>query len=166
MAKVLRTQIDLDFSAAAALRAEDIPYDGSNSIKDKLDALGSGGTEYIAVTGTSGTPALLQGLAATFTYTLSDFTGGAGLNSSVFNAVYVECFVTAGSGAGATISATFPDSSVRTILHLKSNSGVPPIDEIRQIIRVPVNIGQTTFVLTLAGTPAKSTTIVGVDQPA
>ena len=49
MGKTKRKWIRLDFSDPDALRAEDIPYDSSNSIKDKLDE--SGGN-FVELSGT------------------------------------------------------------------------------------------------------------------
>jgi hypothetical protein len=50
MGKTKRRWIDLDFASADALRAQDIPYDASDSIKDKLDALsGAGGVDTIPI---------------------------------------------------------------------------------------------------------------------
>jgi len=40
MSKTKRKWIVLDYSADGSLRAEDIPFDASSSIKDKLDNLG------------------------------------------------------------------------------------------------------------------------------
>jgi len=39
MSKTTRENIELIYAATGSLRAEDIPYDGSSSIKDKLDSL-------------------------------------------------------------------------------------------------------------------------------
>ena len=48
MGKTRRKWLDLDFASANGLRAQDIPYDASNSIKDKLDSIGLGNVPGLA----------------------------------------------------------------------------------------------------------------------
>lgn len=177
MTQLSRQYIQLNFSGNNPLRAEDIPYDGSNSIKDKLDALGGGGDPtYVPVT-TGGTPALAQALTspsqtATHTYTLSDWSG-TGYDPTKVRMVHVLCTISYSSVSGTGISnvqAKYPDGTTNTIAQVEltgsSNAFTAPQSV---MVTVPVNAGATTFELRLnTGSASTATsaafTIIGVTQ--
>ena len=53
MSKQGRSTLNLAFADADSVRAEDIPYDGSDSIKSKIDSIGGGGggPSFVRITG-------------------------------------------------------------------------------------------------------------------
>ena len=130
--------------------------------------------KYIAISGTSGSTAIVQatggtnvgGSTATFTYTLSELTGGTGLDSTKFNVIYVMCkcdvkqFSGDGTTATATIEATFPDGTVHKIMDLQSPSAEDDRQILEQVIQIPINKDQTTLVLThtVAGSTSSGAT--------
>ena len=153
------------------------------SIKAYVDLLRP---KYIAISGTSGSTALSQttggtnvgGSTATFTYTLSELTGGTGLDSTKFTDIYVMCkcdvkqFSGDSTSAVATIEATFPDGTVHKIMDLRSPSAEDDRQILEQVIKIPINVSQTTLVLThtVSGSTSSGathqcdTTILGASQ--
>jgi hypothetical protein len=77
MAKTKRRWIQLDFSNADSLRAQDIPYDASRSIKDVIDtSLGISGYSGFGISGYSGVPGAVAGSGYSGA---SGFSGYSGL---------------------------------------------------------------------------------------
>jgi hypothetical protein len=174
--KLSRAFTELIYAAVGALRAEDIPYDGTDSIKAKIDSISGGGPAYIPVT-TGGTPALNQATAAasddeTHVFTLADWAG-TGYDSTKVRAVHVLCKVSYQSTTGVdtcSVTAEYPDGTLNVILEREKESGLSAFGSPESaMIVVPVNEGQTTFELRLHTGPTSSTvlaefTIVGVTQ--
>ena len=142
--------------------------------------------KYIAISGTSGSTALSQttggsssaSTTATFTYTLSELTGGTGLDSTRFNEIYVICLCDVkqrdqgSTTAKAIITVTFPDGTEHEILELQSPSAEDDRQIVEQVIKIPINKDQTTLVLkhTVSGDNHSGavhkceTTIIGASQ--
>jgi hypothetical protein len=137
---------------------------------------GANKPEYVAISGTGGTPAITQTKTVTttpetFTYTLSDLTGGAGLDSSKFSAIFLVANVKLDAGSSNSInsvSATFPDGTDHYLLAAEMDDGDDDVLQ-HEMVRVPINQGQITLslILTLeedAGASQVGYTIIGAEQ--
>jgi len=100
--KVLRNHIQLNYATAGSLRAEDIPYDGSQSITTKVDAIASGALVPLAEKIASGSANIEFTTEITSLYDkyILDMTGVSPASSSqvLYAKVYVNGALKQSSG--------------------------------------------------------------------
>jgi len=121
--------------------------------------------EYVAITG--GTVNPTQSAQNSYVYNLSDFTGGAGLDTDQIRTLHIACTIDA-SGNTAEIYATYPDLTEYSIARLKG-AGAGTDAGLNLVADIPINktqaeSGSITLRIRLESDESASFTIIGASQ--